>query len=349
MGYFWDSGFDDDSVMIAFLTLNSSLVPLIKSLCSSNPCEFVFSGFRRNRTDDLEIDSPSLWPTRPHLGLSYYFMRRAFSQEEGSEGSICMCMRKVLVYFRFHSMTSRSRQRHGQWCFWEWGRLASKNRTASAYRDHDPETVVSWRSYHRRRGPPSMFALHLDPSREKSDSKRNADQELIAQQVQISEEKCSDSARAYCDSEVARRLLESEEKCDSETSSFFWRLQEKYRVPRPQEPTQTNGRRLVMCAKRHRTLGRSFLETGQLSRREEMTDGSNKDRHQGVWVTFPGILIDSKQAAIKRLQGLGITCCTDMECLTHRLKSVKIAHISNGPPSLSQKCEINPCDYVLGV
>jgi hypothetical protein len=66
-----------------------------------------------------------------------------------------------------------------------------------------------------------MFALHLDPSREESDSKRNADQELIAQQVQISEEKCSDSARAYCDSEVARRLLESEEKCDSETSSFF--------------------------------------------------------------------------------------------------------------------------------
>jgi len=39
-------------MMMVFMTFNSSLVPLIEGLCSSNPCEFEFSGFRRNRTDD---------------------------------------------------------------------------------------------------------------------------------------------------------------------------------------------------------------------------------------------------------------------------------------------------------
>jgi len=33
-------------MMIAFITFTSVLVPLIESLCSSNPCEFKFSGFR---------------------------------------------------------------------------------------------------------------------------------------------------------------------------------------------------------------------------------------------------------------------------------------------------------------
>ena len=46
--------------IITFITFSSSLVPLIESLCSSNPWEFEFSGFRRNRTDDLGINSPSL-------------------------------------------------------------------------------------------------------------------------------------------------------------------------------------------------------------------------------------------------------------------------------------------------
>ena len=66
-------------MMIAFVTLNSSLVPLIKGLCSTNPWGFEFSGIRRNRTDDLGIKSPSLWPTEPHLyvgsnNIPSYFM-----------------------------------------------------------------------------------------------------------------------------------------------------------------------------------------------------------------------------------------------------------------------------------
>ena len=47
-------------MMIAFITFNSSLVPLIEGLCNSNPWEFEFSGFRRNRTDDLGMESPLL-------------------------------------------------------------------------------------------------------------------------------------------------------------------------------------------------------------------------------------------------------------------------------------------------
>ena len=54
-------------MMIAFITFKSSLVPLFEGLWSSNSSEFEFSGFWRNRTDDLGIDSPSLWPTEPRL------------------------------------------------------------------------------------------------------------------------------------------------------------------------------------------------------------------------------------------------------------------------------------------
>jgi len=35
-------------MMIAFIAFNSSLVPVIEGLCTSNPWEFEFSGFRRN-------------------------------------------------------------------------------------------------------------------------------------------------------------------------------------------------------------------------------------------------------------------------------------------------------------
>ena len=54
-------------MMIAFISFKSSLVPLIEGLCSSNPCEFEFSDFRRNRTDDIRINSPSLRPTKLRL------------------------------------------------------------------------------------------------------------------------------------------------------------------------------------------------------------------------------------------------------------------------------------------
>jgi len=48
-------------MMIAFtITFNTSLVYLIEGLCSSNPLEFEFSGFRQHRTDDLGINSASL-------------------------------------------------------------------------------------------------------------------------------------------------------------------------------------------------------------------------------------------------------------------------------------------------
>ena len=54
-------------MMIAFIAFNSSSVPLIEGLCSSNPCDFEFSGFRQKWTDDLGMKSPSLGPTKPRL------------------------------------------------------------------------------------------------------------------------------------------------------------------------------------------------------------------------------------------------------------------------------------------
>jgi len=55
-------------------------------------------------------------------------------------------------------------------------------------------------------------ASYPDPSREDSDSKRHADQELTALQIQILEKRRSDSAQAHRDPETARRLLERDEK-----------------------------------------------------------------------------------------------------------------------------------------
>ena len=53
--------------IVAFITWNSNLLPLLKGLCSSNPCRFELTvfflmGVCRNWTDDLVIDSPALWP-----------------------------------------------------------------------------------------------------------------------------------------------------------------------------------------------------------------------------------------------------------------------------------------------
>ena len=61
-------------MMIAFITFKSSLVPLFEGLWSSNAWEFELSGFSRNRTDDLGIDSPSLWPTEPRLHVRSLIM-----------------------------------------------------------------------------------------------------------------------------------------------------------------------------------------------------------------------------------------------------------------------------------
>jgi len=55
-------------LIVAFITWNSNLVPLLEGLRSSNPCRFdflVFGVFARIEptTRDLMIDNPALWPT----------------------------------------------------------------------------------------------------------------------------------------------------------------------------------------------------------------------------------------------------------------------------------------------
>ena len=47
-------------MMIAFITFNSSVIPLFEGLLSSNPWEFELSVLRLNRTDYLGMDSPCL-------------------------------------------------------------------------------------------------------------------------------------------------------------------------------------------------------------------------------------------------------------------------------------------------
>jgi len=73
---------DDDND--CFITFNSSLVPLIEGLCTSNPWEFEFSGFRRNQTvtHNLGIDSPSLWP-EPRLHVRSKFGSVQFEASSG--------------------------------------------------------------------------------------------------------------------------------------------------------------------------------------------------------------------------------------------------------------------------
>ena len=62
-----------------------------------------------------------------------------------------------------------------------------------------------------------------------------------------------------------------------------------------------------------------------------MTDTTNQAGYRGVWATFQGIQIDTKLAAIQKLQALGISSeqkwWSDMEFLAHRLKFGRIEHI----------------------
>jgi len=75
---------------------------------------------------------------------------------------------------------------------------------------------------------------------------------------------------------------------------------------------------------------KSFLETRQRSRWKEMTDTTNQAGYQGVWVTFQGFQIDTKLAAIRKVQALGVISeriwWSDMEFFAHRLKSGRIEH-----------------------
>jgi len=44
--------------MIAFITFNSSLTPLIEGLCSSNPCDFEFSVLNGIEPTNLGLTVP---------------------------------------------------------------------------------------------------------------------------------------------------------------------------------------------------------------------------------------------------------------------------------------------------
>ena len=173
-------------------------------------------------------------------------------------------------------------------------------------------------------------ASYPDRIREDSDSKRHADQELTALRIQILEERRSDSARAYCDPEAARRLLERDEKELRDFKFFFGSFRKNIECQDPGDlrTRMDEGRKWVQ--EHFAPWAKSFLETRQRSRWKEMTDATNHAGYRGVWVTFQGIRTDTKPAAIQKLQALGIISekkwWNDMEFLAHRLKSGRIEH-----------------------
>ena len=119
-------------MMIVFITFNSSLVPLIEGLCSSNPWEFEFSDFRRNRTDDLGINSPSLWPTelrlhvRLEIVLAIYQQRKhawlsTLSRSKREDHIVTMQQREKQFHWMLHTQ---------DWSRWKYSRMG-----------------ISWKSY----------------------------------------------------------------------------------------------------------------------------------------------------------------------------------------------------------
>jgi len=169
-------------------------------------------------------------------------------------------------------------------------------------------------------------ASYPDPIREDSDSKWHADQELTALRIQILEKRRSDSAQAHRDPEAARRLLERDEK---ELFSFgTFRRNIECQDPRDLRTRMVEGQKWVQAY--FAPWVKSFLDTRQRSRWNEMTDTTNQAGYRGVWVTFQGIQIDTKLAAIQKRQALGIISekkwCSDMKFFAHRLKSGRIEH-----------------------
>jgi len=121
------------------------------------------------------------------------------------------------------------------------------------------------------------------------------------------EERRSDRARAYCDPEAARRILEQDEKelRDFEYFSGNFRKNIECQDPGDLRTRMDEGQKRVQ--EHLAPWAKSFLETRQRSRQKEMTDAANQAPNRGVWVTFQGLQIDTKQAAIQKLRALGIS------------------------------------------
>jgi len=121
-------------------------------------------------------------------------------------------------------------------------------------------------------------ASYPDPSREDLNSKRHADQELIALQIQILEKRRSDSAQAHHDPEAVRRLLERDERelRDFEFSFSTFRKNIECQDPGDLRTRMDEGQKW-------------FLENRQRSRWKEMTDTTSQAGYRGVWATFQGI------------------------------------------------------------
>jgi len=116
--------------------------------------------------------------------------------------------------------------------------------------------------------------------------------------MHILEERRSDSARAYCEPEAARCLLERDEKELRDFVFFFPAPSGRTLSAKPQETCARIDEGQKWVQEHFAPWAKSFVGTKQRSRWKEATDATNQAGHRGVWVTFQGIRIHTKLAAI---------------------------------------------------
>ena len=151
-------------------------------------------------------------------------------------------------------------------------------------------------------------ASYLNPSREDSDSKRHADQELTALRIQILEKRRSNSAQAHRNPEAARRLLQRDEKelRDFEYSFGTFRKNIECQDPEDLRTRLDEGQKWVQG--HFAPWAKSFLETRQRSRWKEMTSATpigNRGREHSC-----GLFTDtiSLRTARERMQSAARHC-----------------------------------------
>ena len=152
-----------------------------------------------------------------------------------------------------------------------------------------------------------LVAYHLAPAITDfiSDEYQECCKNELEQTRQILEERRSDCARAYCDPEAARRLLERDEKELRDFEFSFGTFRKNIECPDPGDLCTQMDEGQKWVQEHFAPEAKNFLETRQRFRWKIMTNATNQAGYRGVWVTFQGIQIDTKIAAIKKLQALG--------------------------------------------
>ena len=114
------------------------------------------------------------------------------------------------------------------------------------------------------------------------------------------EERCSDSARVYCDPEATRCLLEGRDEKELRDLGFFFGTFRKDKERRDLGDLRTQMDEGQKWVQEHSApWAKSFLETRQRSRWKEMTDVTNQAAHNS-----PALDLTCKRGSIGQSEGL---------------------------------------------